>query len=76
MKELVETIVKALVDRPSEVRVTEEESERGTLVTVNVAKEDLGKVIGKNGRVATAIRAVVKAAGVRSGKHTIVDIDE
>ena len=76
MKELVETIVKALVDHPEEVRITETESERGTLITVNVAKEDLGKVIGKNGRVAGAIRAVVKAAGVRSGKHAIVDSDE
>lgn len=75
MKELVETIAKALVDHPDEVKVTEEVSEKGTLITLTVAKDDTGKVIGKQGRVANAIRAVAKAAGLRNGIHVIVDIE-
>ena len=75
MKELVETIAKALVDAPDQVKVTEEVNEKGTLITLSVAKEDIGKVIGKQGRVANAIRSVVKAVGVRKGVHVIVDIE-
>ncbi|MBO4411276.1 MAG: KH domain-containing protein [Lachnospiraceae bacterium] len=75
MKELVETIAKALVDAPDQVRVTEEVNEKGTLITLSVAKDDIGKVIGKQGRVANAIRSVVKAVGVRKGVHVIVDIE-
>ena len=75
MKELVETIAKALVDAPDEVRVTEQTSEKGTLITLSVAKDDIGKIIGKQGRVANAIRSVVKAAGIRQGIHVIVDIE-
>ena len=75
MKELVETIVKALVDSPDEVKVEEQENKKGMLITLTVAKEDVGKVIGKQGRVANAIRAVVKAAGSRKGIHVNVDID-
>ena len=74
MKELVETIAKALVDSPDQVKVTEEVNEKGTLITLSVAKEDVGKVIGKQGRVANAIRSVVKAVGIRNGVHVIVDI--
>lgn len=75
MKELVETIAKALVDAPDQVKVTEEVDEKGTLITLSVAKEDVGKVIGKQGRVANAIRSVVKAVGVKKGVHVIVDIE-
>ena len=75
MRELVETIAKALVDAPDQVMVTEEVSEKGTLITLKVAEGDTGKVIGKQGRVANAIRSVVKAAGIRKGVHVMVDIE-
>jgi predicted RNA-binding protein YlqC (UPF0109 family) len=75
VKELVETIAKALVDAPDSVQVTQEENEKGILVTLKVAEPDIGKVIGKQGRVANAIRSVVKAAGIRKGVHVMVDIE-
>ncbi|MBQ1377743.1 MAG: KH domain-containing protein [Lachnospiraceae bacterium] len=75
MKELVETIAKALVDAPDQVQVTQEENDKGILVTLRVAEADIGKVIGKQGRVANAIRSVVKAAGIRKGVHVMVDIE-
>ncbi len=75
MKELVETIAKALVDAPDQVVVTEQTSEKGTLITLKVAQADIGKVIGKQGKVANAIRSVVKAAGIRKGVHVMVDIE-
>ena len=75
MKELVETIAKALVDAPDQVQVTQEENDKGILVTLRVAEADIGKVIGKHGRVANAIRSVVKAAGIRKGVHVMVDIE-
>ena len=75
MKELVETIAKALVDEPDQVVVTEETNEKGTRIVLKVAQSDTGKVIGKQGKVANAIRAVVKAAGVRKGIQVMVDIE-
>ncbi len=75
MKELVETIAKALVDAPDQVLVTQEENDKGIIVTLKVAESDIGKVIGKQGRVANAIRSVVKAAGIRKGVHVMVDIE-
>ena len=60
MKELVEIIAKALVDNPDEVVVTESETEKGLVITLSVADDDMGKVIGKQGRIAKAIRTVVK----------------
>ena len=60
MKELVETIAKALVDSPDEVVVTESETEREIVLQLHVAQEDMGKVIGKQGRIAKAIRSVVR----------------
>ena len=75
MKELVETIAKALVDAPDQVQVTQEENDKGILVTLRVAEADIGKVIGKQGRVANAIRSGVKAAGIRKGVHVMVDIE-
>ena len=68
MKELVETIAKALVDSPDEVVVTESETEREIVLQLHVAQEDMGKVIGKQGRIAKAIRSVVKAAASKCDK--------
>ena len=74
MKELVEVIDKALVDDPESVVVTEKEEGRTTVVEVKVADSDMGKVIGKQGRIAKAIRAVVKAAASKEDKKVVVDI--
>ena len=75
MKELVEVIAKALVDHPEEVKVTETEREDAILIELSVAPADMGKVIGKSGKIAKAIRSVVKAASVESEKKVIVEID-
>ena len=75
MQELVEVIAKALVDHPEEVKVTETEREDAILVELSVAPADMGKVIGKSGKIAKAIRSVVKAASVESEKKVIVEID-
>ena len=75
MKELVEVIAKALVDHPDQVSVTETEREDSVLVELSVAPTDMGKVIGKSGKIAKAIRSVVKAASVQSDKKVIVEID-
>ena len=76
MKELVEVITKALVDNPDEVVVTEKQEEKATVVEVHVAESDMGKVIGKQGRIAKAIRSVVKAAAAKEDRKVIVDIDD
>ena len=74
MKELVEVIAKSLVDNPKEVVVYEKEKDGDILLELHVAQEDMGKVIGKQGRIAKAIRAVVKAAASKEEKKVIVDI--
>lgn len=74
MKELVEVIAKALVEKPEEVVVTEKETDRTVIVELKVADEDMGKVIGKQGRIAKSIRSVVKAAASKDDKKVIVDI--
>lgn len=74
MKELVEVIAKALVDDPESVVVTERLDGRTTVIEVHVADSDMGKVIGKQGRIAKAIRSVVKAAAAKEDKKVIVDI--
>ena len=74
MKELVEVIAKALVDQPDEVVVTEKETEKSIVLELRVAQPDMGKVIGKQGRIAKAIRSVVKAAASRADKKVIVEI--
>ena len=74
MKELVEVIAKSLVDNPEEVTVTETEKDRATVLELHVAQADKGKVIGKQGRIAKAIRSVVKAAASREDKKVIVEI--
>lgn len=74
MKELVEVITKALVDNPDSVAVTEKEEKNTIVLEVHVADSDMGKVIGKQGRIAKAIRSVVKAAAAKEDKKVIVDI--
>ena len=74
MKELVEVIASALVDNPSEVVVTETETEEGIVLSLTVAPDDMGIVIGKQGRIAKAIRTVVRAAGSKGDKKIMVDI--
>ncbi|MBQ4560031.1 MAG: KH domain-containing protein [Tyzzerella sp.] len=74
MRELVEVIAKALVDNPDEVVVTEKEDGKALVIEVKVADSDMGKVIGKQGRIAKAIRSVVKAAAAKEDKKVIVDI--
>jgi len=74
MRELVETIAKALVDNPEAVEVNEVEGERSTILELKVAPDDMGKVIGKQGRIAKAIRTVVKAAATKDDKRVVVEI--
>lgn len=74
MKELVEVIAKALVENPDEVVVTETEEDGETRIVLNVAPSDMGKVIGRQGRIAKAIRSVVKAAASKDEKIVLVDI--
>ena len=74
MKELVEVIAKALVDDPESETVNELTEKKTTILEVRVADSDMGKVIGKQGRIAKAIRSVVKAAAAKEDKKVIVDI--
>ena len=74
MKELVEVIAKALVDDPESVTVNGRAEKKTTILEVRVADSDMGKVIGKQGRIAKAIRSVVKAAAAKEDKKVIVDI--
>ena len=76
MKELVEVITKALVEHPEAVEVTETERGDDIKIELKVAESDMGKVIGRRGRIAKAIRSVVKAAASRTDKKVIVDIIE
>lgn len=74
MKDLVEVIAKALVDNPDAVEVNEIIGEQSVIVELKVAQEDMGKVIGKQGRIAKAIRTVVKAAATKQNKRVVVEI--
>ena len=74
MKELVEVIARALVDNPDEVVVSEKKDGRNYMIELHVAPSDMGKVIGKQGRIAKAIRAVVKAASTRENVKVDVEI--
>ena len=74
MKELVEVIAKALVDNPEEVVVTQKEDGKNITIELHVAASDMGKVIGKQGRIAKAIRSVVKAASSKDNKRVDVEI--
>ena len=75
MKGLLEVIAKSLVDNPEEVVVTEKETEKGLVLELKVAPSDMGKVIGKQGRIEKAIRSVVKAAASRENKQVSVEIE-
>lgn len=74
MKQLLEVIASALVDNPDEVVVTETEDENEIVLSLKVAPDDMGKVIGKQGKIAKAIRAVVRASASKSDKKILVDI--
>ncbi|MFZ5631622.1 MAG: KH domain-containing protein [Bacillota bacterium] len=74
MKQLVEILAKALVDNPDRVNVNMIEKDKSCVIELRVAPEDMGKVIGKQGRIARALRAVVKAAATRQKKKVIVEI--
>lgn len=76
MKELVEFIVKALVDDPSAIVVTEVAGDKVTIFELRAAKEDIGKVIGKRGRTAGAIRTILSAVSAREGKRIVLEIIE
>ena len=76
MKELIEYIARALVDKPEEVSVRETEGERTTILELRVAQEDLGKVIGKEGRTARSMRVILNAAGTKLGKRCVLEILE
>lgn len=74
MKELVEVLAKSLVDHPDEVVVTESEKDGATVLELKVAADDMGKVIGKQGRIAKAIRVLVKSKAAKDDKKVIVEI--
>ena len=74
MKEIVEVIAKALVDHPEKVNEEEKEEDCQTMLLLHVAEDDMGKVIGKQGRIAKAMRTVVKAAATREEKKVTVEI--
>ena len=74
MKELVKVIAVSLVDHPDEIVVTEKETENSIILELHVAPDDMGKVIGKQGRIAKAIRSVVKAASAKDNKKVDVEI--
>ena len=76
MKELVEVIARSLVDHPEEVVVNQTEKDREIILELRVAADDMGKVIGKQGRIAKAIRTVVKAAASKEDKKVIVEIGQ
>ena len=76
MKELLEEIAKALVDNPEDVQVTEVEGEQTTVLELRVRNEDLGKVIGRQGRTARAIRTLLSAAGMKVHKRFVLEILE
>ncbi|HZK86157.1 MAG TPA: KH domain-containing protein [Desulfosporosinus sp.] len=76
MKELVEILAKALVDHADQVNVTQSETDKSVHLLLTVSPEDMGKVIGKQGKIANAIRTLVKAAAVKDGRRVHMDIDQ
>jgi predicted RNA-binding protein YlqC (UPF0109 family) len=73
-KDLIEYIAKSLVDDPEAVNLSVIEGEKSTILELRVAESDIGKVIGKHGRIAKAMRTVLQAAAAKSGKHTVLEI--
>jgi predicted RNA-binding protein YlqC (UPF0109 family) len=76
MKELIDFIARSLVDKPEEVVVRETEGEKTTIIELRVAQDDLGKVIGKQGRTARSMRTILNAAGTKLGKRCVLEILE
>jgi predicted RNA-binding protein YlqC (UPF0109 family) len=76
LKELIKHIVQALVDHPEQVAISEVEGKQITVLEIKVAKEDIGKIIGKRGRTAQAIRTILNAASAKAKKRTIMEIIE
>lgn len=74
MKELLEMIIKALVDNPDDVRIDVIEEELNTILEVHVADDDMGRIIGKRGKIAKAIRSLMKAYAIKENKHILVEI--
>jgi len=74
MKDLLEYLAKALVDNPDDIQIEVIEGERSVILQLKVNQEDIGKVIGKQGRIAQALRTLVKAAATKQGKNAIVEI--
>lgn len=74
MKELLEVVAKSLVDNPNEVQVNEIAGEQSIILELKVSPEDMGKVIGKQGRIAKAIRTIVKASAIKENKRVVVEI--
>jgi predicted RNA-binding protein YlqC (UPF0109 family) len=74
MKDLIEYIAKSIVDKPDEVKVTEEATEDGVVLRLEVAPEDTGKVIGKEGRIAKAMRTLLRVAAIRKGTRATLEI--
>ncbi len=74
MKDLLEQIARALVDNPEDVSVNEVEGEQSLILELRVSEDDMGKVIGKQGRIAKAIRVVMKAAAIKDNKRVVVEI--
>lgn len=73
-KELVEYMIKSLVDHPSDVEINEIEGEKSTILELKVTKDDIGKVIGKHGRIARAIRTIINASATKTGKRVVLEI--
>lgn len=76
MRELIEFIAKALVDKPDEVKVTEDEQRGRVLIHLEVAEDDYGRVIGRGGRIAQSMRALLKVSAVRAGEYASLEIGE
>lgn len=74
MKDLTEIIVKALVDFPEQVHITEKDGDNALIIQIQVSSEDMGKIIGKQGRIAKALRTVVKAGAAKENKKVLIDI--
>jgi len=73
-KDLVEYMVRSLVDHPDDVEIREIEGEKSTILELKVTKDDIGKVIGKHGRIARAIRTIINASATNSGKRVVLEI--
>lgn len=76
MKDLIKNIVRTIVDKPEEVEISEIQGDQITVLKLRVAKEDIGKVIGKKGRNVRAIRTILSAASAKEKKHTVLEILE